>query len=61
MTMVNRDITYCNGKGCMLRNHCQRYQDGQRIIANHNGDTNQYYWMDNCNEENRDGYISTEN
>lgn len=61
MTMANRDITYCNGKGCMLKNQCKRYQDGQCIIANHNGDTNQYWWMDNCNEENRDGYISTEN
>ena len=41
MNMANTDITYCNGKGCILRSQCRRYQDGQRIIANHNGDTNQ--------------------
>ena len=56
---MDGNITYCNGKGCVLRNQCRRYLDGQRIIANHNGDTNQYWWMDNCNVENRDGYIQT--
>ncbi len=57
--MANTDITYCNGKGCVLRIHCKRYQDGLRISANRNGDTNQYWWMDNCNDESRDGYMPT--
>lgn len=55
--MANTYITYCNGKGCVLRIHCKRYQDGQRIIVNHNGDTNQYLWMDNCDPETREGYL----
>jgi len=56
--MENKDFTYCNGKGCALKDQCRRYQEGQRIIANVNGDTHQYWWMDNCNEENREGYIN---
>ena len=55
---MDGNITYCNGKGCVLRNQCKRYQDGQRIIANINGDTDQYAWMDNCNPENREMYIN---
>ena len=55
--MANTDITYCNGKGCILRSQCRRFQDGQRIIANYNGDTNQHRWMDNCDPETRDGYL----
>lgn len=55
--MDSTDITYCNGKGCILRSQCRRFQDGQRIIANHNGDANQYRWMDNCDTETREGYL----
>ena len=55
--MDSTDITYCNGKGCILRSQCRRFQDGQRIIANYNGDTNQHRWMDNCDPETRDGYL----
>ena len=58
--MANTDITYCNGKGCILRSQCHRYQDGQRIIANNDGDTNQHRWMDNCDPETRELFISTE-
>lgn len=58
--MANKDITYCNGKGCVLRNQCRRYQDGQRIMANRHGDSNQHRWMDNCDPETREGFISTE-
>ena len=57
MNMANTDVTYCNGKGCILRNKCRRFQDGQRIIANHNSDTNQHRWMDNCDPETREGYL----
>lgn len=57
---MNTDITYCNGKGCGLREQFRRYQDGQRIMANSNGDTDQYYWMDNCNPDDRDGFWSAE-
>lgn len=58
--MANTEITYCNGKGCILRSQCRRYQDGQRIIANQNGDTNQYLWMDNCDPDDRDGFWSAD-
>ena len=57
MNMANTDITYCNGKGCFLQSQCRRFQDGQRIIVNHNGDTNQHWWMDNCDPETREGYL----
>jgi len=53
--MANRDITYCNGKGCGLRERCRRYVDGQRIMTSQQ--EGQYYWMDNCDEEHRDGYV----
>jgi hypothetical protein len=58
--MANTEITYCNGKGCILRSQCRRFQDGQRIIANQNGDTNQHRWMDNCDPDDRELFISTE-
>lgn len=57
MNMANT-VTYCNGKGCILRSQCRRFLDGQRIIANHNGDTNQHWWMDNCDPETREGYFA---
>lgn len=54
--MANKDFTYCNGKWCGLRSQCRRYLDGQRIIASN--DDEQYYWMDHCDPEIRDGYIN---
>lgn len=85
--MANRDITYCNGKGCGLRELCRRYVDGQRIIVkaaikreesqtrlsypereqarrdngNANRDENQHWWMDHCDEEQRDGFMELTN
>ena len=56
--MANKDVTYCNGRGCALRGQCRRYVDGQRIIANESRDENQYWWMDNCNEETREGFMA---
>lgn len=50
--MMNRDITYSNGKGCGLRERCRRYIDGQRIIANVERDEGQYYFWDH-----RDGFM----
>ena len=57
--MANRDVTYCNGKDCALREQCRRYVDGQRIMANAERDEGQYYWMDHCNVEIREGYVQT--
>lgn len=57
--MANKDIAYCNGKGCILKSQCRRYQDGQRIIENLDGDANQYIWMDSCNPNNREGFLAT--
>jgi len=59
--MANRDITYCNGKGCGLRERCRRYIDGQRIIANVERDEGQYYFWDHCDEEHRDGFMELTN
>lgn len=56
---MNKDISYCNGDGCLLRNQCKRYVEGQRIKDNHHGDTNQFYWMDSCNIDNRELFLST--
>ena len=58
--MMNRDVTYCNGKGCSLTNKCKRYLEGQRIIANPNEDKNQYWWMDYCEEDSREAFVSVD-
>lgn len=57
--MSNKDITYCNGDGCLLRNMCRRYVEGQRIKANRHGDTNQFYWTNSCNIDNRELFLLT--
>jgi hypothetical protein len=51
------DIIYCNGSGCGLRWRCRRYLEGQRIVMNTEGDTDQHEWMDNCSEDTREGFI----
>ena len=51
---MNRDITYCNGKNCLLKDRCRRYTDGQSILNSR--EESQWYWMDNCDPEARDGY-----
>jgi len=56
---MDGSITYCYGKGCILRSHCKRYLDGQRIIVNIDGDTGQYIFTDNCNIENRELFMPT--
>ena len=54
--MDNADLTYCDGKGCGLREQCLRYVDGQRIK---NGrEEGQYYWMDYCDVETRNGFLN---
>lgn len=58
--MANTDINYCNGKGCVLRDTCRRYVEGQRIIRNVEGDSNQYYWFDHCSEDAREGYLKAQ-
>ena len=55
----NQDIIYCNGVGCnILRDHCRRYVEGERIKKNANGDTNQYWWIDHCDVETRESFIT---
>ena len=49
-------VTYCNGKGCLLRESCRRYREGRRIIMNCDGDTDQHRFMDNCDPETRELY-----
>ena len=57
---MNLDITYCHGKGCLLRDSCRRYTGGQHIIRNKDGDTFQYYFMDCCTPETRELYIDNQ-
>jgi len=52
--MMNRDVTYCKGKGCLLAEMCKRYLEGQRIAAS---DDEQYYWFDHCDEESREAFV----
>lgn len=54
--MANIFITYCDGRGCALRERCRRFVDGKRIKQNREGDTGQYYWMEHCDIETREGY-----
>lgn len=53
---MNLDMTYCNGKGCLLKDTCRRYVDGQHIILNKDDDTFQYHFMNNCDPETRELY-----
>lgn len=50
-------MTYCFGKGCVLCTSCVRYKEGQRIILNVEGDTDQHRFMDCCEPESRELYI----
>lgn len=52
---MSRDFNYCNGKGCALKNHCVRYVEGRNIPNDAEG----YWWIENCNESNRDMFLST--
>ena len=55
--MMNRDVTYCKGKGCLLANKCKRYLEGQRIATS---DDERYYWIDHCDEESREAFVSAD-
>jgi len=56
---INR--TYCNGRGCLLKDMCRLYVDGLAVYTNRQGDTDQHRWMDNCDPETRELFISTDN
>lgn len=53
--MSNTDIAYCKGKGCALKESCMRYTVGNSIDPNTEG----FWWMENCNPEDREGYRPT--
>ena len=53
--MANTDMTYCDGKGCVMSGQCRRYVDGQRI--KNSCEEGQYYWMDHCDVETREGFL----
>lgn len=50
-------MTYCNGKGCAISTTCKRWVEGQRVIENATGDTDQHRFVDCCNPETRELYI----
>lgn len=49
---MNNDFTYCLGRSCAIREHCRRYTEGQRLP---DGD---WWWMEHCDIETRQAYIS---
>lgn len=51
--MANSDITYCKGNRCALREHCVRYVEGLSLPDGN------WWWMDNCDETIRDGFVET--
>ena len=52
---MNRDIYYCKGKGCAIKETCRRFTEGNNIAP----DTQGYWWMGECDTETRDGYQPT--
>ena len=57
--MMDQNITLCNGVGCALTGCCMRYQEGQRVKLNRDGDTNQRTFFDQCDEDSRPGFMPT--
>lgn len=51
---MKTDFTYCEGKGCGLRNSCTRYLDGLTAANDHQT----HSWMEHCDKESRECYIS---
>ncbi len=49
---MNRDITYCEGNNCRLRETCLRFLEGNRNFTSEKR-------MKNCDPETREGYWST--
>lgn len=49
----NKNAIYCKGIGCALKNTCLFYIEG-RHIHNH------FRWMDNCDPETRECYLTNE-
>ncbi len=49
---MNRDRTYCKGKGCAIKESCTRYTEGKAIEPSAQG----YWWMEHCDIEHRTGY-----
>ncbi len=45
---------FCEGIGCALREHCERYVKGCRVGRHTPG----YHWITNCCEETRECYLS---
>ena len=50
---MNRDVTYCKGSNCALKEHCVRYSDGLKVNEEKDGN---YWWMEDCGYE-RTGYV----
>jgi hypothetical protein len=40
---IDRDITYCKGIGCAIKEHCWRYTEGVRLREEPN-----LWWMNDC-------------
>lgn len=48
---MNRDYTYCKGKGCALCMRCRQYTDGRNVPTTGFG-----WWLEQCDEETRECY-----
>lgn len=53
MGLLHTDMTLCTGKGCTIKESCDRYLAGNKF----KGDGIPHWWMDSCGED-RDGYIN---
>lgn len=53
----NELYLFCKGANCLLKDHCRRYIEGQRIDDRAPG----YHWMPNCDVESRSAFLSTSN
>ena len=55
---IKSDISlFCSGEGCLFSSHCHRYVDGRGIDKHAAG----YLWMEHCEEEERQAYLSLNN
>lgn len=55
--MENDIYLFCSGERCLLRNDCHRFVDGKGIDKSAVG----YSWMEHCDEEERQAYLSRQN
>lgn len=51
--MARNDYCYCKGVRCAIKTFCARYVEGLRLPEGN------WWWIEQCDEEDRNGYIKT--